>query len=267
MISEQLIHAEAAADQPRFFNFDSLAVRVVGSWEQPWFVAKDVCAVLEIGDVSNAVNGIPGRDGGLDADEKGTYIVSTLGGPQQMLCITESGLYSLIFRSRKPQAKLFRRWVTEVVLPAIRKTGSYQSPVANPEGPASYSVSGYPFAIAGHGRLASLPRLGRDPLPDLETEATQQLLSSAIGPHAPNWDGRLTELAEIAVRHRLFFWRVRNAEDPGHLGSLGCALSRRQGIAYCGDGLSTLQLFIVGKARGRRYLIIRDGNLPAGLLQ
>jgi prophage antirepressor-like protein len=61
----------------------------------------------------------------LDADERGRYTVATPGGPQEMLCVTESGLYALTLKSRKPEAKRFRKWVTSEVLPAIRKTCVY----------------------------------------------------------------------------------------------------------------------------------------------
>ena len=79
-----------------------------------------MCAVLEHSDASKAVSR-------LDDDEKGATNVRTLGGVQEMNVVNESGLYNLIFTSRKPQAKVFRRWVTDEVLPSIRKTGRYQS--------------------------------------------------------------------------------------------------------------------------------------------
>lgn len=86
--------------------------------EEPWFVAKDVCDVLELSNVSNVMTR-------LDADEKGIHSMDTPGGLQQMSVINESGLYALILRSDKPKAKDFRRWVTGEVLPSIRKNGSY----------------------------------------------------------------------------------------------------------------------------------------------
>ena len=61
----------------------------------------------------------------LDDDEKGITISDTLGGKQEMTTINEPGLYSLILRSRKPEAKAFKRWITHEVIPAIRKTGGY----------------------------------------------------------------------------------------------------------------------------------------------
>lgn len=93
-------------------------VRIVMQKAEPWFVAKDVCAVLEVGDVSSALRR-------LDEDEKGTDTILTPGGQQEMSIVSEAGLYSLILRSRKPEAREFKRWITHEVLPSIRKTGSY----------------------------------------------------------------------------------------------------------------------------------------------
>ena len=102
------------------FSFEGRSVRTVVKDAQTWFVAADVCAVLEHSDASKAVSR-------LDDDEKGATNVRTLGGVQEMNVVNESGVYNLIFTSRKPQAKVFRRWVTDEVLPSIRKTGGYQS--------------------------------------------------------------------------------------------------------------------------------------------
>jgi len=94
---------------------------------QPWFVAADVCGSLGIANVSLAVNGRADRDAaGLDDDERGIATVNTPSGDQEMLIINESGLYSLIFKSRKKEARRFKKWVTAEVLPAIRKHGRYE---------------------------------------------------------------------------------------------------------------------------------------------
>lgn len=90
---------------------------------EPWFVAKDVCDVLGLINSRKALLS-------LDADEKGVTISDTLGGKQEMATINESGMYSLIFQSRKPEAKRFRKWVTSEVLPAIRRQGFYIHPSA-----------------------------------------------------------------------------------------------------------------------------------------
>ena len=81
-------------------------------------ITAKLCKALEIGDTHNAV-------GRLDEDEKGTTTSSTLGGEQDLLTVSEPGLYSIILRSRKPQAKAFKRWVTHDVIPSIRKHGMY----------------------------------------------------------------------------------------------------------------------------------------------
>lgn len=95
-------------------------VRAVVKDGEPWFVAKDVCDALEIGNVSQAVSY-------LDEDEKSNIITNDIAqnGGRAPLIINESGLYSLILRSRKPEAKKFKKWVTAEVLPSIRKHGAY----------------------------------------------------------------------------------------------------------------------------------------------
>ncbi|WP_444756562.1 BRO-N domain-containing protein [Pseudomonas sp. A014] len=101
------------------FNFGKQQVRTLLISGEPWFVATDIAAALHYRDSFNMCRN-------LDDDEKGTQIVSTLGGAQEMLAINESGLYAAILRSRKQEAKLFKKWVTGEVLPAIRKTGRYE---------------------------------------------------------------------------------------------------------------------------------------------
>lgn len=93
-------------------------VRVVDVNGEPWFVAKDVCECLELTNTAQTISY-------LDDDEKGITTNDTPGGKQEMSIISEAGLYSLILRSRKPEAKAFKRWVTHDILPSIRKTGGY----------------------------------------------------------------------------------------------------------------------------------------------
>lgn len=90
---------------------------------EPWFVAKDVCDILGLTNSRKAT-------AGLDAEEKGVTISDTPGGQQSLTIINESGLYSLIMQSHKPEAKAFKKWVTSEVLPSIRKYGYYISPTA-----------------------------------------------------------------------------------------------------------------------------------------
>jgi prophage antirepressor-like protein len=135
------------------FNFGKKLVRTMLIGNQPWFVATDVASALEYRDAFN-MNRI------LDDDEKGTQIVSTLGGDQEMLVINESGLYSAILRSRKAAAKNFKKWVTAEVLPAIRKRGRYEDDESKMNTLIGQTIGTDGFHMLGaivKGKVASLP--------------------------------------------------------------------------------------------------------------
>lgn len=107
------------------FAFEDHLVRVVMRDGDPWFVVKDVCSVLSIQNAAQAVES-------LDEDEKGICSVYTLGGQQDAVTVSESGMYTLVLRSRSAttpgsSAHRFRKWVTGDVLPQIRKTGRYEA--------------------------------------------------------------------------------------------------------------------------------------------
>ena len=104
-------------------------IRVVGTVDRPEWVAKDVCDVLGIAKPNNVL-----RD--FDDDEKGACTIRTPGGPQEMLTVTEPGLYRLTLVSRKPAAKTFKRWICHEVLPALRLHGCYPAPPV-PKNPTS----------------------------------------------------------------------------------------------------------------------------------
>jgi len=105
-------------NQLQVFNYEEQDVRMVIIDGVPWWVLKDVCRVLGVGNARDVVRR-------LDKDEKGVVPIDTLGGRQEMNVVNESGLYAVILRSDKPNAKKFRRWITHEVLPTIRKTGGY----------------------------------------------------------------------------------------------------------------------------------------------
>lgn len=105
------------------FAYGDQQVRVVTRDGEPWFVAADIAKTLGYRIAPDMVRS-------LDEDEKGTQIVRTPGGHQQMTIISEAGLYSAIMRSRVEGAKAFKRWVTHDVLPSIRKRGGYLTPAA-----------------------------------------------------------------------------------------------------------------------------------------
>lgn len=114
------------------FNFEDHLIRVISRDGDPWFVLSDVCAVLAIGNPSDAA-------ARLDDDEKHT--LDNVEGiadrrVQFLTIINESGLYSLILTSRKPEAKQFKKWVTAELLPTLRRTGTYTLPDTTPPTPA-----------------------------------------------------------------------------------------------------------------------------------
>jgi len=99
-------------------------IRIIQKDGEPWFVARDICKALEISNSRDAISR-------LDDDEKNTVVITdgNRGNPN-MTIVSESGVYALVFTSRKPEAKQFKRWVTHEVLPSIRKNGGY---IANQE--------------------------------------------------------------------------------------------------------------------------------------
>lgn len=112
---------------PQIFTHEAFGrIRAVERGGQPWFIAKDVCDCLELGNTTEALRG-------LDDDEKFTLSNPEgnprAGIPLELNIISEPGLYSLILRSRKPEAKAFKRWITHEVIPAIRRTGGYMAAV------------------------------------------------------------------------------------------------------------------------------------------
>lgn len=103
----------------RFFEENlNVCIRAQVINGEAWFVAKDICLATGISNHRDAT-------ARLDDDERGSVVLDTLGGKQSISAVNESGLYALIFQSRKPNAKPFRKWVTRDVLPALRKTGIY----------------------------------------------------------------------------------------------------------------------------------------------
>ena len=107
----------------QIFIYSGNQVRTVKQPDGLWWVLRDVCDVLGLSTPARVAER-------LDEDEKGVSLIHTLGGEQKVTIINEPGLYSVILRSDKPEAKAFKRWVTHDVLPSIRRTGTY-SPSAD----------------------------------------------------------------------------------------------------------------------------------------
>jgi prophage antirepressor-like protein len=100
------------------FKFNDKDIRVIGTFENPWFITKDICDILEISNNRQAISNIPDK-------WKGVTKSDTLGGSQEFSIINEPALYKLIMRSNKPNAEKFQEWICEDVLPSIRKKGTY----------------------------------------------------------------------------------------------------------------------------------------------
>lgn len=153
------------------FSYSDLEVRTVLVDDEPWFVAADICTILDFRMASDALRV-------LDEDEKGYAVVRTPGGDQRMSIVNESGLYALIFRSRTDGSKKFRKWVTDEVLPAIRKTGRYESRPAIPQ------------------TYADALQLAADQARQLEAQAAELAVAA---PKAQAWDHLATASGDYAV--------------------------------------------------------------------
>jgi prophage antirepressor-like protein len=125
------VGGEGAVSILATFTYGEKPVRVVQLEGEPWFVAADVCAVLEIGNPTMALRS-------LDDDERALNSIEGIPGGVSVNVISWPGLYSLVLRSRKPEAKKFDRWLRHEVLEQIRKTGSYsiEPPAPAPLAPA-----------------------------------------------------------------------------------------------------------------------------------
>lgn len=226
----------APAEHPRLFNFDAQGIRVLGSSVTPWFVAKDVCDALGIGNSRQALTA-------LEDDEKGVSITDTLGGPQELATVNESGLYALIFRSRKPQARLFRRWVTGSVLPAIRRTGRY-TPTPVDDAPR---VAGRSWGLPTSYGIAA-KHLG-------------QLAEILLGVR-PRVSHSIFEIACTATSAGLFTWLIENDENMNERIALACTIVRLAGMPLVLPRGGSATVTPIGRNRHRRYLFAREKEVP-----
>lgn len=166
-------------------SFETSTVRMrIDHTGSTWWVAKDICDALGILDYRQAYDR-------LDDDERGGYQIPTPGGIQEVMCVNESGLYNLIFRSDKPAAREFRRWVTHEVLPQIRKTGSYGRPGSQPA---------IPLADRYTTRLR-FERPYKTPL-----EVFQSWMTAGKLLHGPKWAVREQALLAVERETGLQLW-------------------------------------------------------------
>lgn len=239
---------ETRMDMVPFVFNDNMVRGCLDDRGEPWFVARDVCRVLELEKYRDAV-------ARLDEDERGSVLVDTLGGPQQMATISESGLYALIFRSRKPEARRFRKWVTAEVLPALRKKGHYARPG---------SVFGVPGAALGMKprmrkdvmtlavRMAALDNGGTD-----EAVYWFREISDMIGAETPP---AMSELSAEAGRQVEAFAEQCLSLAPGRKES--AAMIYRAYLRWWDERQGKrLTLCAFGRALGRVYPKTKDSTI------
>ena len=143
--------------------FEGQSVRIVGTEKTPLFVLSDVCEVLEIGHAATVKKR-------LHKDVVSNHTLETTGGPQQVTVINEDGLYDVIFDSRKPQARRFRKWVTGEVLPSLRETGSYE--MTQTQLPPQV-VETMPAVFRGVADLMDWKSVAATTLDDMQEEITE----------------------------------------------------------------------------------------------
>lgn len=248
----------------QLFDFNQSPVRVIDQGGQPWFVAKDVCEVLEIANSRDAV-------ADLDEDEVNSVAITdgNRGNPNRTV-VSESGVYALIFKSRKAVAKAFRKWVTSEVLPTIRKTGGYsangdrvqgvleQMIVDVYEGKLSLEKA---EAIAG---LANQYRNGgrRRVAIDIESEEARDFkdLVAALWanhPGARKWVSR--EVTEVAYEEGLFSGDIRYGAGVAAWAGAGAAARFAQLCdRFNGGVFDGVRFEVYGKGRGRYFLLRKE---------
>ena len=210
---KELANQQAAHLQVFYNESENVSIRTKVIAGEPWFVGKDVCNLLGIANTKDALSR-------LDDDERrGVGITDPIGRNQQVNCINESGLYHLIFISRKPEAKTIRRWVTGTVLPSIRRTGSY-------------TVGGQQ---EGHKRL---------PLPKFRPyfKEWKESLTPYIRRHELEI---VAKAAEVTLAHVMKVWAGTSVSRTVAMGiTLQAQTNRKKGLVYIEEKTVYEQLMI-----------------------
>ncbi|WP_343526748.1 Bro-N domain-containing protein [Sphingomonas sp.] len=196
---------------PMAFAYEGAPIRIVMREDDPYWVASDLAAVLgyrSAGDMTRM----------LDDDQKGTHLVRTPGGDQNMTIVSEGGMYRCIFGSKRPEAKAFRRWVENVLLPTLRRTGRFVmdgvadiEPSRTPEMPDEYEAIRTKLALAKEARLVFGMRAAREAWRTLGLlpAVTDRIAEPEQFGFAP---AAMTEL----TRHVLDWMEARCSAAPGH---------------------------------------------------
>ncbi|PEW74046.1 phage antirepressor Ant [Bacillus thuringiensis] len=244
-------------NQLQVFNNEEFGqVRTVVQGEEVWFIAKDVCDVLEIRNSRQAM-------ARLDEDEKAGVTINDGSQNRTLSSVNESGLYSLILTSRKPQAKAFKKWVTSEVLPSIRKHGAYMTDQV-----LEQAVTNPDFAI---GLLTKLKE-EKEKLAAAQQQIVQQqpLVVFAEACMQSNESLKVSEVAKMAAKHnvkigqRQLFAKLREwnlmfkrSTEPTQLGVEKEYFEIAQGVKQkpSGDPFTWTTTYVTPK--GQAYIIDR----------
>lgn len=197
------------------FDFENNAIRVVVQENEPWFAANDVCDILGFANPHQAVETHVDKEDDLQKLE----VIDSLGRKQATNFINESGLYTLIFGSTKPEARRFKKWVTSEVLPSIRKTGAYVSPKASEKTQLSYrlmSLQQHSWKLMKNIKAETNKEIRRHLYGQLEQVATEMALAppplEELGSDAPDVPPEVTQF--WAVYDALISLGVHHASRP-----------------------------------------------------
>lgn len=247
------------------FAFNEHLVRVVEIDGEPWFVGKDICSVLDIQKHHQALES-------LDDDERGTYSVGTPRGDQSMIVISEPGVYRLVFRSRKPEAEAFKRWLAHEVLPQLRRTGEYRaSPDLLPareetlrDAPLAAKVGMLHFVLRTRGKEAAIgymAHLGLPPIP-----------ASVEGERRGEAEAALEALLEHRIEGRSVRDLIVLAMDGEHIArqlllGFGVKVSDAPEGVWIGSGCDGIKALFDGKPNWLTLLRQLPGTAPGGRQQ
>lgn len=167
------------------FSFEGAEIRTTLIGGEPWWIAHDVCSVLGIVNVGNAL-------ARLDEDEKSSIRLpdGTRGNPNRSI-VNEPGLYSLLLRSDKPEAKAFKRWITHEVLPQIRKTGRFEAQPASEPKPLEITAAAGPVSYRDQAEILAILRPA---LPEPYATATAKVILARAMGERPELDPAETPL-------------------------------------------------------------------------
>ena len=217
-----------------FSNPDFGEVRTLEINGEPWFGLKDVCNVLEIKNHKD----VPGR---LEPDEVGRFEVPHPQNPEktiEMVFLNESGLYSVIIRSDKPQAKPFRKWVTSEVLPSIRKTGAYSITQTVSDKQLDVEMEKAKATLATEKRLQAELILRVAEKMNLSPEANQTLMAYTVE--------MMTGVKALPLPE------VEKTYSAGEVGEMFGVSGNKIGRIANAEGLKTEKhgIFVLDKAKG-----------------